>query len=474
MAAAKKKKIKLVVNNSFSWKVSYKTSHRQVLNFTDIVNNNNKFYNIEIQFTDTQFVIYTEYGRVGGTKQCEYRECSSFEDAVLGLEQIVGEKKKKGYLPIKLATALEDKKVLASSASALPGTIQTIVTKWFAAANDFIDQNLDKQKCPLGSLSDEQLRKGYEYVESLRKLVGTDSAEIIKISNSYYTNIPHNFGYGKIDTAKLTLDTHAKLDFAIDFLDVLSSTKSDGGVFATSDLDKKYKLLNSDIEFIEHDSVTFGWVKDMLHKTRASNHGGLGKIEVRNVYKLKRNLEEPNFVKTLADISSQKVKALYSSTSESLLKNRPDLTKDEKDIYVKGNVWAAWHGTRRANIVGILRNGFLIRPSGVVHAGSVYGDGIYFATNSTKSLNYVDVAGSYWARGSAKVGWMFLCDVILGNQKIVSSGGNYTLSNIKPYHSVWAPAGRGGVINDEMIVYNTTGVNQQHAIRYVVEVETQL
>jgi hypothetical protein len=124
-------------------------------------------------------------------------------------------------------------------------------------------------------------------------------------------------------------------------------------------------------------------------------------------------------------------------------------------------------------MIGITTKGLLIRPSGVIHAGSAFGDGIYWASNSTKSMNYVDVKGSYWAQGNNKTGYLFLADVVFGNQKITQYSSMYTKKSIHPSHSVWAKAG-GSLYNDEMITYTPTGPGQQHAIRYIIEFETQV
>jgi poly [ADP-ribose] polymerase len=124
-------------------------------------------------------------------------------------------------------------------------------------------------------------------------------------------------------------------------------------------------------------------------------------------------------------------------------------------------------------MIGITTKGLLIRPSGVIHAGSMYGDGIYWATNSTKSINYCDVKGSYWAQGANQTAYLFLADVAYGNQQIAGGSYMYTKKNIAPNHSVWAKAGAGAVYNDELITYTATGPGQQHNIRYIIEFETQ-
>ena len=125
-------------------------------------------------------------------------------------------------------------------------------------------------------------------------------------------------------------------------------------------------------------------------------------------------------------------------------------------------------------MIGITTKGLLIRPSGVIHAGSMYGDGIYWASNSTKSINYCDVKGAYWAQGINKTAYLFLGDVAFGNYTYANGSHMYTKNNIKPNHSVFAPAGKSGVMNDEMITYEPTGSGQQHILRYIIEFETQV
>jgi poly [ADP-ribose] polymerase len=93
----------------------------------------------------------------------------------------------------------------------------------------------------------------------------------------------------------------------------------------------------------------------------------------------------------------------------------------------------------------------------------MYSDGLYFSCVSTKALNY---ATDFWGGGGVtnRV-FMFLADVAMGKPYIAGGGwGKYP----KPgYNSTWAKGGQSGVINDEMIVYNT---NQANLI-YLVEFE---
>jgi poly [ADP-ribose] polymerase len=45
-----------------------------------------------------------------------------------------------------------------------------------------------------------------------------------------------------------------------------------------------------------------------------------------------------------------------------------------------------------------MQTGLLIRPSGAVHTGSMFGDGIYFADKAQKSIGYSSLSGSHWTK----------------------------------------------------------------------------
>lgn len=482
--------------------VNYDVVKRTTLNFTDIINNNNKYYNLEIQVEKGSYSnarIFTQYGRVGGTAAKEYRVCSSQSEAETESDKIIKSKIKKGYVEVKLVRAdvgseigkakVESTAVSIETAkkagvkiqeeettSKLHTEVQDLVRTWFGVTQEFIELNLDTKKCPLGQLSLDQITKGKDILEEARKIVHAkkpDIAEINSLTNQYYSNIPHNFGYTRINADVLRLDDDNKIDKAFDILDVFNDAKNIQSVISKkSAVDSQYATLNADLEWVDPTDPTWKWLDTMIHETRASNHSGLGKIKTHKVYRVKRGGEEKNFLKNAEEIAKECGKHAPSSVYANLVKSRPDVPKELQDLYKKANICPGWHGTRRANMIGITTKGLLIRPSGVTHAGSMYGDGIYWATNSTKSINYCDVRGSYWAQGTNKTAYLFLGDVAFGNQKIASGSHFYNKSNIKPYHSIFAKAG-SAVYNDELITYSATGPHQQHMLRYIIEFETQ-
>lgn len=474
---------------------------RWTLNFTDIINNNNKFYNLEVvKSSDGKFYLYTVYGRVGAGGAKEYRSCCDINEAEKEALSIIKSKNKKGYVEVKLAKAdvgseLGKAKVDTTvtvealkksgikvqeepqAASKLHPEVQDLVRTWFGVTQEFVELNLDTKKCPLGQLGLDQIDKAKQILTDATQIVNMkkpDVSELNRLTSQYYSNIPHVLPH-KINADLLRFDDMTKISKAQDILDVFADAKNVSAVISKkSAVDSQYATLNAELEWVDPQDMTFKWIEKMVHDTRAHNHQALGKIKVHKIFKLKRNSEDKNFLDTAQRIAKECGKFDPSSTYAKLVKERPDVPKALREIYEKANVGPGWHGTRRANMIGITTKGLLIRPSGVAHAGSMYGDGIYWATNSTKSINYCDVRGSYWAQGTNKTAYLFLGDVAYGNYKYANGSHFYTKKSISPAHSVFARAGNSGVINDELITYNPTGPEQQHSLRYIIEFETQV
>lgn len=136
----------------------------------------------------------------------------------------------------------------------------------------------------------------------------------------------------------------------------------------------------------------------------------------------------------------------------------------EADGAKVGGIMQLWHGTRAHNLLSILKSGLIIpKSNGSIRVtGRMFGNGIYFSDQSTKSLNY---SYGYWD-GDAKDNrcFMFLADVAMGKPMHPKTTG----SHVKPaegYDSVFARGGRDIVANNEMIVYRTS----QARLKYLVE-----
>lgn len=123
-----------------------------------------------------------------------------------------------------------------------------------------------------------------------------------------------------------------------------------------------------------------------------------------------------------------------------------------------------WHGTRAHNLLSILKGGLIIPRSGgsISVTGRMFGDGLYFSDQSTKSLNY---AYGFWDRGGRDdTCYMFLADVAMGREYHPRS----PFSGRPPqgYDSTFVRGGTANVLNNEMIVYRTGQANLKYLIEF--------
>ena len=139
----------------------------------------------------------------------------------------------------------------------------------------------------------------------------------------------------------------------------------------------------------------------------------------------------------------------------------------EQDGAKVGGEMRLWHGTRAHNLISILKSGLIIpKRGGSVHVtGRMFGNGIYFSRQSTKSLNY---SYGYWDGGTRDNRcYMFLADVAMGRPWHPDETG----SGVKPpegYDSVHARGGVDNVLNDEMIVYRTSQARLTHLVEFEI------
>ena len=103
------------------------------------------------------------------------------------------------------------------------------------------------------------------------------------------------------------------------------------------------------------------------------------------------------------------------------------------------------------------------RSGGSIHVtGRLYGDGLYFSDQSTKSIRYA--TGAWGGGGSHDRKFMLLVDVAMGKPYLPSGGFGGRCP--KGYDSCFAKAGRSGVMNNEMIVYDREQANPAYLLEF--------
>jgi poly [ADP-ribose] polymerase len=175
-------------------------------------------------------------------------------------------------------------------------------------------------------------------------------------------------------------------------------------------------------------------------------------------------------VKSRADDNARKIRSVYRITNlHTRMKFDEYYSRMSDDRREKHLLW---HGTRNENVLSILQKGLLIRPTGVVTTGSMFGDGIYFAPKFQKSYGYTSARGSYWAAGNSDEAYMTLFWVHLGKVLRInrhnSSCYRLGISELEKrggYDSVHGARGYD-LHNDENIIYRP----EQCTIAFLVQV----
>lgn len=490
---------------------SYKVAEVNELNSFDLSGTknktkgtSNKFYHAELQVSTTndKAQIFTMYGPTGKPQKKEWRYYDNENAARKDYDKILKSKRKKGYKDIDVAqraygssdaktitkpVKLNNEEAITSSKtqrSILDAGQKRLVEIFFGSQQQFVMTTL---KCPLGQLTNKQIDDGRTCLDSAKQIVNANKKltkkhkdKLLDLTNDFYGLIPHDLGAGaRGQMDHLLLDSLDKIMKKEDDLDTLLDAKSVGAQLAEdTSLDAQYKALNADIHMIDTANPLFKFLSSYFQDTKVGSHG-YGAAKVKSIWKMERKDKEKDFFDiNTKRIAEQAKKHTFVHETSGLSRNksslwtpdkRPDLDKNETKLYNDANVWMCWHGTRSANLVGITTRGLLVRPSGAIHTGSMFGDGKYFAWQSTKSLNYTD--GGYWTGGRRNNDsrFMFLLDVAMGNMH-VARGPSFYKKPPAGCHSVYGKAHRSGVYNDEMITYDFDQKSTQSRIRYLLEI----
>lgn len=408
--------------------------------------NNNKYYEMT-ERGDGNFDV--KYGRVNLTEQHDEYPMSKWETKYK-------EKLKKGYKDV---THLVTEKVTDAATPAAAAkvvdiadaAVRTIINQLSAYANKTVSENYEISK---EAVTQAMVDEAQGLVDELAGMVkrGMDVQKVNDTLIKLYTAIPrkmkhvrlhlintpewleHNFRGTKpgdkelqesvrriLDTEQSTLDTMAGQVMLI------ANQKSMGKVQDT----KQVNLLDQlGITMVVADAKEIEMIKKML---------GPDANRLVRAYRTE----------------CLKTKGLYE-------KNLTRVADKTVDMF--------FHGSRNQNWFNILQTGLMIRPSGAVYTGSMFGDGIYFADKAAKSIGYSSLSGSYWAKGNSSQGFLGIFATHVGKQKHITHHNSdcYKLSKSviskEGFDSVFAHGG-ADLRNNEYIVYDMA----QCTVKYLCE-----
>ena len=277
---------------------------------------------------------------------------------------------------------------------------------------------------PLGSLSKSQIERGADKLRELRFALARDHQDkIVPLTSQYYTLIPHRLGRWT-DINEVAINSIEKADAEEELLQLMRDVyhvQSD----LEAEVDRKYRALGASVDAFR-DDPQYRRIERKILETQSRRHPF--KLKVNRIFRACLPEERTRF---------------------------------EAEGRACGNVQELFHGTKNCNMVGILSRGLLIAPKNAPVTGYMFGKGIYFADQSSKSAQY----SLMWANNRRPVGYLFLADVALGRIKKepARSTGKRRRDG---YHSVQGCKGPR-LIHNEFIIYNTA----QCTLRYVAEIQ---
>ena len=406
----------------------------------------NKVYLMEEQADGR---IKCEYGRVGKALVTVYK--SSYEWDKVYRSKV---NSRKGYTDVTdmvsetVAVDTSGKKTKAKSNDIKDLKVKNIFDDLMAFANKSIKQNY---KVSQEAVTQLQVDRAQDILNRAVKLVKKkmDVKEFNNVLIELYTVIPR-----KMDDVRDHLASSANDDGDLNWINNFLSSEQD----TLDAMAGQVKLINQQ--------------KDTDAQADEIGEDDADEITILEQMGLKAEIETDqksiDLVTKLMGSNSGRIrkilKVINVKTQTAFDKNLKNSKDKTRRMY--------WHGSRNENWFNIIQTGLMIRPSGAVHTGSMFGDGIYFANKAQKSIGYSSLRGSYWAGGSSNKGYLALFDVHTGNQKHITRHDSscYSLSkgvmDREGTDSVYAHGGMD-LRNDEFIIYEAS----KCTISYLVEME---
>lgn len=372
-----------------------------MLNQTNLKNNNNKFYLIQLLKDNgkNNYSVWFRWGRVGKAGQNQLQtfgtDLDSAKDAFQkkfydkthnSWEHRKSFKKVSGkydvlemdYEAKEEVDAPEEVEVKQEKESKLDKRIQELIElicNVQAMEEAVKEMKYDTKKAPLGKLTSAQIKFGYSALKKIDSLIQankTSGDQLIKACDEFYTRIPHDFGMRRppiINTKELVKEKLTLLE-ALGDIQIAMKLIQGGDKTEEHPIDRHYRDLHCELNPLSNDHDTVGLIKKYVKQTHGQTHTGYS-LDVLDVYEISREGEEQKFVDY-------------------------------------GNRMLLWHGSRLTNWVGILSQGLRIAPPEAPVTGYMFGKGLYFADMCSKSANYC------FATPTRNEAVALLCEVSLG------------------------------------------------------------
>lgn len=284
---------------------------------------------------------------------------------------------------------------------------------------------------PLGIVTANAIAEARDYLRQIGDIVAQQSwtnPNFASHINGYMRLIPSDFGRQRVQPRDLFPDLSyvQKQNDILDSLDtslqmaLQAQPTADGATPVTP------KLFETTLHLVDDDKVV-GRISELFLRTLNRSHA-CAHLRVKKVYAVEIQSMSDGF---------------------------------KNDGLKVGNIHELWHGSKVSNVLSILKSGLMIpKPSSSHCTGRLFGDNLYFAPQSTKSLNY---SYGYWGGSRDSNCFMFLADVACGKTHVPSYGQQRVPTG---YDSMWAKPGQSGIQNDEVMVPRVGQANLKYLIEF--------
>lgn len=198
-----------------------------------------------------------------------------------------------------------------------------------------IEVGYDANKLPLGKLSKEHVKKGYEVLQLISEALNAGRKPALDLSNQFYSLIPHVTQGMRpppaINDVKLLKEKIAMVESLadIELATKLLRQSSTGAESLLNPIDAAHDKLKCAFQPIDKNDKQFKMVQSYVANTHGHTHKYY-KLEVQDVFELNREGEADKFK-----------------------------TGGWDQV---GNTQLLWHGSRLTNFVGIISQGLRIAP----------------------------------------------------------------------------------------------------------------
>uniref|UniRef100_A0A8C1W4C6 Poly [ADP-ribose] polymerase n=1 Tax=Cyprinus carpio TaxID=7962 RepID=A0A8C1W4C6_CYPCA len=338
------------------------------LGLVDIVRGTNSYYKLQLLEDDVkkQYWVFRSWGRVGTTIGGNKLDNVYEEKTGNAWASSNFTKYPNKFYPLEIDYGQDEEAVKKLTASAgakskLDKPIQDLIRMIFdveSMKKAMVEFEIDLQKMPLGKLSKRQIQSAYSLLSEVQQAVADSAAEaqILDLSNRFYTLIPHDFGMKKPPLLNNMDYIQQKVQMLDNLLDIeVAYSLLRGGVEDNEKdpIDINYEKLKTKIEVVDKSSSEAQLIQQYVKNTHAATHNSYT-LDVEEIFKIDREGESQRF--------------------------RPF-----KELH---NRQLLWHGSRTTNYAGILSQGLRIAPPEAPVTGYMFGKGVYFADMVSKSANY--------------------------------------------------------------------------------------